>query len=59
MDHNPMRRVSVSQATAHLSPPLREVRKTARRLLFAHPLRTEDALQRARAWVAGRGPLPS
>ncbi|MFN3368314.1 MAG: hypothetical protein ACK4G4_08375 [Thermus sp.] len=54
-----MRRVSVSQATAHLSPPLREVRKTARRLLFAHPLRTGEDLELARAWVAGRGPLPS
>ncbi|ETN87680.1 PIN domain-containing protein [Thermus scotoductus] len=35
--------------------PGEEVRKTARRLLFAHPLRTGDALQLAAAWVASRG----
>lgn len=35
--------------------PGEEVRKTARRLLFAHPLRTGDALHLAAAWVASRG----
>lgn len=35
--------------------PGEEVRKTARRLLFSHPLRTGDALQLAAAWVASQG----